>query len=343
MSHHVRVTLRGAVGLVVLACSVVACGGTSAKGSTTRNPPVFLTVDGGGFSLDVRSAKTGSVVRTLADGVGEVALSPDGFVAYYDAGSPERQGIFSVPVRGGTPVRVGSGSAPAVSPDNLKLAFAFPGTANMVGIYDVAARTTQRVNLTQLVGAGYHLESTGSLLAWVSNTLLVVIPMHDASVAFGRSAGDGSSVRLASTESSAQKAVVIDLAHANAAHELGISLAESIQAGGPGPSRGILLVATQTAIDRFIVTPTSITRIGTVPIPKSAIVQALSPDGLKVLYLVPGGASSPPPTVGVAGVASSAPPAPYQSGIQLWEATIGTTLHSPRLVFDNAQLHGAAW
>jgi hypothetical protein len=35
--------------------------------------------------------------------------------------------------------------------DSLKLAFAFPGTANVVGMYDVAARTTQRVNVTQFV------------------------------------------------------------------------------------------------------------------------------------------------------------------------------------------------
>ena len=288
--------------------------------------------------------KTGSVVRTLADGVGQVALSPDGLVAYYEGDSPARPGIFSVPVVGGTPVLVASGSAPAVSPDNSRLAFALPGTANVVGIYDVAARTTQRVNVTQLVGAGYHLENTGSLVGWVSNTLLVAIPLHDATFTFARSAGDGSSVRLASTESSGQKAVVIDLPHANSAHEFGISLSGGIQGvGGPGPSRGILLVATHTAIDRFAITPTSITRVGTVSIPTRALVQALSPDGLKAFYLMPGGASSPPPTAPGARVANTAPTAPYRSGVQLWEATVGTTLTSPRLVFDNAQLYGAAW
>jgi len=334
----------------VIVLGLVGCSSsrhTSSASETVHagvNPRVFLTVDGGGFSLDVRSAKTGSVVGTLADMVGQVALSPDGFVAYYEAGSPVQPGIFSVPVAGGTPVLVASGSAPAVSPANLKLAFALPGTADVVGIYDVAARTTHRVNVTQLVGAGYHLENTGSLLAWVTNTLLVAIPRHDATFAFGRSAGDVSSVRLASAETSAQKAVVINLAHANSAHEFGISLAGgSLGVGGPGPSRGILLVATQRAIDRLMVTPTSITRVGVVPIPTFAIVEALSPDGLKALYLVPGGASSPPPTVAVAGAASTAPPAPYRSGVQMWEATIGTTLNSPRLVFDNAQLHGAAW
>jgi len=344
MSHHGRVTSRKAVGLIILTCSVVACGGTGAKGSTTRNPPVFLTVDGGGFNLDVRSAKTGSVVRTLAASVGEVALSPDGSVAYYESDSPEHPGMFSVPVTGGTPLRVGSGSAPVVSPDNSKLAFALPGIANVVGIYDVAARTTQRVNVTRLVGAGYHLGNTGSLLAWVSNTLLVAIPQHDASFAFARSTGDGSPVQLANIDSSAQKAVVIDLAHATSAHEFGISIAGGTQGvGGPGPSHGSLLVVAEKAIERFMVTPTSITSVGSTPIPKSALVQALSPDGLKALYLVPGGASSPPPTVPVAGVASTAPPAPYLSGVQLWVATIGTTLNSPRLVLNNAQLYRAAW
>jgi hypothetical protein len=336
--------LSSAIVLALVGCSTAQH--TSSASETVNggvNPPVFLTVDGGGFRLDVRSAKTGAVVRSLAENVGQVALSPDGLVAYYEAGSPGQPGIFSVPVKGGTPVRVASGSAPAVSPDNSKLAFAFAGTANVVGIYDVATRKTRRVNLTQLVGAGYHLESTGSLLAWVSNTLLVVIPLPDATFAFERSTGDGSSVRLASAESSAQKAVVIDLAHANSAHEFGIALADSIRGGGPGPSRGSLLVATQKAIERFMVTPSSITSVGTDAIPKGAIVEALSPDGLKALYLLRGGASSPPPTVPAVGVASTGSPAPYLSGIQLWEATIGTSLRSPRLVFDNAQLYGAAW
>jgi hypothetical protein len=350
-----RLVAVGVVGLMPMALS--ACSSSNTHGGArppsssavsqagaTHNPPVFLTVDGGSFSLDVRSVQTGSVVRTLADNVGQVALNPDGFVAYYQSGPPQGPGIVSVPVTGGTPVLVASGTAPAVSPDSSKLAFALPGAANVVGIYDVDGRTTQRVDVTQLVGAGYHLDNTGSLLAWVSNTLLVVISLQDATTfAFERSAGVASA-QLTSAEPPAQKAVLINLAHANSAQLFDISLSGGIQGvGGPGPSPGILLVATQKAIDRFMVTPSSITSLGSVPIPNLAIVQALSPDGLKALYLLPGGASSPPLTAAAGGVATSAPPAPYQSSVQLWEATIGTTLKSSRLVFDNAQLHGAAW
>ncbi len=344
-SGAMRRFLSSVIVLALVGCSTSASEAVRAGAHpASRNPPVFLTVEGGGFSLVVRSVKTGSVVRTLAHGVGQVASSPDGLVAYYEADSPAHPGIFSVPVTGRAPVLVASGSAPAVSPDDSKLAFALPGTANVVGIYDVATRRTQRVNVTQPVGAGYHLENTGSLVAWVSNTLLVAIALHDATFTFARSVGDGSSVRLARADSSAEKTVVIDLAHANSAHEFGIALSGGIHGvGGPGPSRGMLLVATQTAIDRFMVTPTSITRVGTVSIPTRALVQALSPDGLKALYLVPGGASSPPPTAPGAGVANTAPTAPYRSGVQLWQATVGTTLTSPRLVFDNAQLYTAAW
>jgi hypothetical protein len=335
----------------VIALALTGCGASRSHGAsqadTTRNPSVFLTVDGGSFSLDVRSVQTGSVVRTLADDVGgDPALSPDGSVAYYQSGSvhaPPR--IVSVPVTGGTPVPIAPGSAPAVSPDSAKLAFAFPGLTNVVGVYDAASRTIQRVDLTRLIGPRYHLEDSGSLLAWVSDKLLVVIPSGDATTfASDRSAGARSSEHSAGTEYPPQKAVVIDLAHVNSAQQFDISLPGGfVGVGGPGPSPVILLIGTENAIDRFMVTPTSITSVGTAPIPTDALVQALSPDGLKVLYLVSGGPSSPPPTAPADGATSSAPPAPYQSGIQLWEATIGKTLNSPRLVFGNAQLYGAAW
>src|SRR5262249_17845866 len=155
------------------------------------------------------------------------------------------------------------------------LAFAVPRVDNVVGIYDVATKATQRVDMARLVGPGYHLGDAGSLLAWVSDTLLVAIPAGEATTfAFGRSAADGSST---------QKAVVIDLAHANSAHEVHISLSGGSMDSGPGPSPGMLLVATDKAIDRFTVTSTSITSAGSVPVPTSALVQAISPDGSKAL------------------------------------------------------------
>jgi len=128
------------------------------------NPRVFLTVDGGGFSLDVRSAKTGSVRGNPRRHGWSGGLESGRFRRLLRSGSPVQPGIFSVPVAGGTPVLVASGSAPAVSPANLKLAFALLEPPTWLASTTVAARTTHRVNVTQLVGAGYHLENTGSLL-----------------------------------------------------------------------------------------------------------------------------------------------------------------------------------
>jgi WD40-like Beta Propeller Repeat len=114
----------------------------------------------------VRSVHTGAVVRTLADNVGGIAISPDGATAFYQSGPAGQSAIYSVRVSGGTPVHVGSGSAPAVSPDSSKLAYALPGDSDVVAIYDVARRTIQAVDVSELIGTGYHLANTGSLLAW---------------------------------------------------------------------------------------------------------------------------------------------------------------------------------
>ena len=181
-------------------------------------------------------------------------------------------------------------------------------------------------------------------MAWVSNSLLVAIPLHDASFSDSRGSERATvASQKATVGSLRQRAVVIDLAAANSARVFNIAVSGGLNGvAGPGPSPGTLLIAADNAVDRYGVTADSMTASGSVPVPSGGIVEALSPDGRDALYLLRGGISTPPPTEPV-GPGVTAPPPPYQSGIQLWEATMGRSFSSPRLVFGNAQLYGAAW
>ena len=284
------------------------------------NPDVFVAVEGQNFSLDVRSVRTGAVIRTLAEQAGQVAMSPDGSTVYYQSGEPGNAGIYSVPIGGGTPRQIGTGSAPSVSPDSRKVAFALPGLTDVVAIYDVYDHTTQRIDLTRIIGAGAHLSNTGATLAWVSDSLLLVVPMQDATNVM--------STNVISTIYRPH-AVIVDLDHPNSVHAIDVtSYLPSVESiGGPGPIPGTVWVSTGNKMVLLLVTPTSITHLQTVAIPNMAVLGALSPDGREVLY-----------------VQNVTPPGADQQVLQYQEADLGSSgLTSPRLVFDNPQLEGSAW
>lgn len=323
------------VAVLLTATSCVSHVRQSGHAVAGGNPSLFLTVDAGASTLNVRSIQTGSVVRTLASGVGDPAMSPDGTTAYYDGGPPLEPSIFSVPVAGGAPVKVGSGRAPAVSPDNSMLAYILPFPKNAVGIYDAAHRATQQIDLSQVIGSGYHLANSGSVLAWASDTLLVAIPLQDPT-------STSSTTPKASPGTSSQTAVVINLAAGDSTRAVTISSPPN-GIGGPGSANGTILVATGGAIDQYAVTPSAMTQVSSVPVPSGAQVAAISPDGDKVLYLIRSGPSSPPPTQPAAGATTTPTEMPYQSGIQLWEAAIDPAFSSRRPIIRNAQLYGASW
>lgn len=85
---------------------------------------VAVTSAGALVRLDPNS---GNAVATLVpSGVagGEIAVTPDGSTVYFAAGGGCSPVIEKIPVSGGTPVSVVSGSLPAISPDGTKLAYA---------------------------------------------------------------------------------------------------------------------------------------------------------------------------------------------------------------------------
>jgi WD40-like Beta Propeller Repeat len=141
--------LRALAGPAALAALtiVAACGGgptgaaqTSAPASskasgtakahsvsqTTARPPAMVGVTTRG-ALVVLSSVTGEPVRTLVpNGVlgDEISVSPDHQLIYFSRRHGCVDDVYSVPVSGGKPILISTGSLPAISPDGSALAFA---------------------------------------------------------------------------------------------------------------------------------------------------------------------------------------------------------------------------
>jgi WD40-like Beta Propeller Repeat len=144
------VLLRALAALAALAAltTVAACGGggsTSAAqttspatasasatakahpvSQTTARPPAMVGVTTRG-ALVVLSSATGAPVRTLVrNGVlgDEISVSPGGQLVYFSRRHGCIDDVYSVPVTGGKPILISTGSLPAISPDGDTLAFA---------------------------------------------------------------------------------------------------------------------------------------------------------------------------------------------------------------------------
>jgi WD40 repeat protein len=123
---------------------------TTAKPSIVL-PPTVVAYSSQGRIVELSSA-TGKALRTLAttrirkDSVapaGSLAASPDGKTVYYDTDTDTDTELWQVPRAGGTPVRIGVGRIPAVSPDGKTLAYSRPdgsGAWSLV-LRDVATGT----------------------------------------------------------------------------------------------------------------------------------------------------------------------------------------------------------
>jgi dipeptidyl aminopeptidase/acylaminoacyl peptidase len=140
------VLLRALAALAALATltTVAACGGgghssaapatPSASATrtahpvsqTTARPPAMVGVTTRG-ALVTLSSVTGAPVRTLVpNGVlgDEISVSPGGQLIYFSRRHGCIDDVYSVPVTGGKPILISTGSLPAVSPDGDTLAFA---------------------------------------------------------------------------------------------------------------------------------------------------------------------------------------------------------------------------
>lgn len=98
----------------------------TSKGAAAVSPPSTLVAVTTGGELEQLDPSTGAPLRTLASGAtgDETAVSPDGSKVYFETAVGCMHEIEEVPISGGTPQVVASGSDPAMSPDGTRLAYA---------------------------------------------------------------------------------------------------------------------------------------------------------------------------------------------------------------------------
>ncbi len=133
-----RVVLCASAVLLAAAVAVVGFSGQAAHppagghGPAPAEPaatmPSQIVVWTDNFRIEVVSARTGRLIRTLATnvalyrGLPTVAVSRDGIV-YFDNARNHRQWVLSVPLAGGRLTPVAAGYSPAISPNGRLLAY----------------------------------------------------------------------------------------------------------------------------------------------------------------------------------------------------------------------------
>lgn len=304
--------MSGPIAVVVAATTLVGCGADQVSTrtvGTASNPNVFAVAQGqstfppatvasgspvtagSGPVLQVRSASTGRIVRDLATDVGDLSLSADGSTVYYEstAGHLDPFPIDRVSVAGGRPSQVAFGEDPAVSPTGADLAYA-TGDGQGIAVKTLAAHSTRRIDLADLIGPGASFNNTPGVVTWLSDTELLTVPPQDGTFFASPSTSAPPAqpgTCTAAYEHHQQCAIVINLDAARPASIVILDLPRdtAITAAGAGPSPGTLLVGSVGSVTRFAVTATSAVRQATMAVPNDGLVEGFSPDGHHVLYL----------------------------------------------------------
>jgi hypothetical protein len=125
---------------------------TASPSQAAAGPPAVVAVTKGG-ALVILDSASGSVAKTLVPSgvVGdEISVSPDGTTVYFAAHHGCSTDVESVPVTGGSPTLIGTGSLPAISPDGAKLAMTrqpslatgcIPNESDLTAQYKLVVRT----------------------------------------------------------------------------------------------------------------------------------------------------------------------------------------------------------
>ncbi len=187
-----RITLLLILVLAAALASAIAASLADLAGHRTARPgagrplptgsmPSLIVAWTGSSAIEVLSARTGRVLRTLATGVAlnrgltTVAVSAYS-VVYFDQASGRRQWVMSVPLGGGQVRRVAAGWDPAVSPDGRSLVYVtntdLAGRPEAIVVQDLATGARRR---WAFGSAGSDVDSlawspTGALLSFTATT-----------------------------------------------------------------------------------------------------------------------------------------------------------------------------
>lgn len=299
------------------------------RGPAPRHDPGVIAVTQQQH-LELVDAATGRVVRHLIGAAGAVSLGPDGRQVYFERtnGHLDPFPIDRMDTTGGAVTRVADGQQPAVSPHGARLAYE-AGNGHTVVVETVASGRRRTIDLGRLVGPGASFNNTPNTLVWLSDRRILAIPPGDGTAVAGgattttASPSPGSCTAL--YQQHRQCAIVIDLGAAHPAHVVTLHLPKyyNIEAAGPGPVAGQLLVGGGPggpSILRFAVTDTTAALTGTITMTGAPLVVGFSPTGRQVLFLRNHGP------------------------VQLWVGRIGATTVKPTAeLIANADLGTVAW
>ena len=208
MSRAIRPALAAAGAVTLLA----ACGGSGASAQPTATasasaaspspvatrttspsaglPPAMVAVTTAGALVTLNRA-SGKISRTLvASGVlgDEISVARGSALVYFARGQGCTDQIEAVPLSGGPPVLITSGSLPAISPDGTKLAYArepaaaagcVPGDGDLTSQYNLVVRTlsTGAQTTYPMLAAGQSsgLPAPISHLSWASDSARLAV------------------------------------------------------------------------------------------------------------------------------------------------------------------------
>jgi len=150
-------TAQGSGGASTGAGSSPASTASARPAHRAARPPAVVAVTKAG-ALVILNSVTGSVAKTLVPGSvagDEISVSADRTTVYFAVRHGCTDTVESIPVTGGSPQQIGTGSLPAISPDGSRLAFAqqpslaagcIPNDANLTSHFKLIIRTLGSAN-----------------------------------------------------------------------------------------------------------------------------------------------------------------------------------------------------
>ena len=341
-----------ALGLMILAGTLAACGGGQAVPSTSQaelagspglsvtDPPNFVMVTpsqtGLVTTVELRSPTTGRVVRVLGT-FGQsftnngLALSPDSADVYVTLIGHRSLLIERISAVTKRRTLVAEGAQPALGPNGRFLAYASGGFSQShqdLTVRDLSSGTTRTLDLTRLLGSSTEL--VNSTITWLGDgTEIVVMPAWDAVAAAtaGTTPSTTQPPRRGTCSAVAHSATCLIIVHvvpgtALTASRLVLPFAIREMSGDDALLRALLFAGSDgrralVARVDFVGSSTHIVRLLSLP-PEFPI--GFDPDGARLLYLV----GHTPPALWIAGIKS------------------GHLVNAHRLI-ANVRLGGEAW
>lgn len=326
----VSLGVLGVVGIILTACGPGAGGGsvhTTAslkKSAPAASPKVFAAFEG--FHLEIRSAVTGRLIRTLHAGGNVIDPSRAGRYVYYTAQRGNQPWpIERVAITGGAPTEIGTGWDPVISPNGKELAFVSVHQDDTLVVENLATRSLHRLDLRALIGS----DATLGGLTWLGNDRLAAIPPPDGvAVSYtssSRSVSAGKTTTCTSLITKKRQCVLVVDSPSTARHAQLDVLPRSVESyaivSTAGPSAHTLLIGATGTVSRLTVGANRITVEHTYTVPgDESLAFCFSPNGRELLYLRNHGP------------------------VQLWTGTIGrTTIRPLRELQPNVDFGSAAW